>query len=164
MKRVLLALAAALALFFAGRALVRALASDETRIRWVVDDMIEGFNATRMNPILDGLAPDYLDETYGADRALLRAAATSVFFQAKDPATKQFLYRLEWRPRAAIAVDERGGVKSASVPLELQFFRQRGDAEESAWTIDVDGRMEEREDGWMFVRTETRTTSGDRIR
>lgn len=164
MKRLLLALVAAVALWFGGRAIVRALASETTRIRWVVDDMVAGFNDTRMNPILDGLAADYLDETYGADRALLRAAAASVFFQAKDPSTKKFLYRLERMPRVEIAVVETPATKSARVKLELQFFRRRGESEESAWTIHVDGRMEKRDGDWLFVRTETKTTDGERIK
>ena len=60
MKRVLLVLSAGLLLFIGGRALVRALASDETHIRWLVEDMAEGFDHTRTGAILGGLERDEL--------------------------------------------------------------------------------------------------------
>lgn len=165
MQRVLLSLLAVIGLYFGGRALVRAFASDETRIRWVVDRMVEGFNDTRMNPILDGLDETYLDDTYGADRQLLRAAAASVFFQAKDPVTKKFLYRLEWQPSAPLAIEARGDApKRAQLGLELTFFRRHGETEELAWSVHVDGTLEKQGGEWRFVRSDTKTKSGERIR
>jgi hypothetical protein len=163
MKRAVLVVVAALALFFGVRALLRVLASEETQIRRVVDEMIEGFNDTRMDPILDGLDREYVDETYGVDRQLLRAAAASLFFQAKDPGTKAFLYRAAWSPSAPIALEE-GDVERATLEFDIEFFRKRGVAEDLAWKVHVSGRLEKREGDWRFVRTETVTRSGDRIR
>jgi hypothetical protein len=161
MKRILLVLVGAAALIFGGRALYRALASDETRIGWVIDDMVEGFNDTRMKPILAGLDKSFLDDTYGADRELVRAAAAHLFFQALDPETKRFLYRAECTVEAIVVAD---GASEATATFEARFFERRGEDEELAWRARVEGELLEFEGDWRFVRSRTTTLDGERIR
>ena len=56
-RRLLLVLALGTLTVLGGRALVRALASPQTRIRWRLEEMVEGFNAMRARPVLDGIGP-----------------------------------------------------------------------------------------------------------
>ena len=73
MRRIGLALVALGILAVLARVLVRALASDETKIRRAIQDAAEGFGAARMDPILDVLAREFVDETSGFRREDLRA-------------------------------------------------------------------------------------------
>ncbi|MCC6409753.1 MAG: hypothetical protein IT453_21545 [Planctomycetes bacterium] len=163
MRRLFLVLVGALALYVGGRALVHALASHETRIAWVIDDMVDGFNATRMNPILDGLDREFLDDTWGADRETVRAAAAHLFFNAVDGETKRFLYRAEWTLTSITVSD--GPAPSAQVVLEASFFEKRGESEVLAWKVRVDGDMHLQPEGeWCFARTRTTTLEGEKPR
>ncbi len=164
MRRVLLSLATIVVLWFTGRALVRFFASDATKIRWTVDAMIDGFNDTRTNPVLDGLDREFLDETFGADREMVRAACVQLFFQAKDPETKSFLYRAEWSTKSVSVTKASGGEPKAECDLDVRFFRRKGEAEEPAWSILVHATFVERDGEWRILRSETRTVDGERLR
>jgi len=165
MKRVLIALALLLGLWFGGRAIWRASVSDETRIRWVVDEMVEGFNETIMNPILAGLAKDYRDETYNTSRDDLRAAAASVFFTAKDPETRAFPYRITWQAERIDVVAAAGDQPArANATLELTFHLKERGVESVVWRVRAPAVFEEREGEWVIVRTTAETIDGRRIR
>ncbi|MEW6073625.1 MAG: hypothetical protein AB1726_13660 [Planctomycetota bacterium] len=62
MKRILLAAAAVALAVFGIRRLVIALAADETRIGWLIEDMVEGFNERHAGEATSGLAPDWRHE------------------------------------------------------------------------------------------------------
>lgn len=161
MRRILISLATVLALWFVGRWIVRALVSDETRIQWTVDAMIEGFNETTMNPILDGLDRAFLDETHGADREMVRGACAQLFFQAKDETTKRFLYRAEWTSQRVRVFEEPDAPNpKAELDFEVRIFRRKGEAEEPAWKIAIAGKLEKKEGDWRLLRTEVRTLDG----
>lgn len=159
MKRALLVVAVALGLALAGRALVRGLASDETKIRRVVEGMAEGFDRTRMTPILDGLALDYEDETSGATRQDLREALAYLFFQAVDEHTKRFAYRVEISiGRTTVERD------AAECELDARFFELRGGADSPAWDVAITARFVRGSDGWRIRRTKYATRAGAMIR
>lgn len=165
MRRVLFSLATLVVLWFAGRALVRFFASDETKIRWTVEAMLDGFDRTRMDPILDGLDREFLDESFGADRAMVRSACAYLFFQAIDPATKKFLYRAEGATSAVKVVEGAGGEPDrAEAELDVRFFQRRGAEEELAWRVLVLAQFVERDGEWRILRSETRTVEGQRLR
>jgi hypothetical protein len=160
MKRTLLVLLGIAALYFGGRALRRALVSDETRISWVLDDMCEGFGATRMNPVMAGLAVEYTDEALGADRDLVKLGLAHLFFEQSGGADKRFPYRVEWRSEAGPRVDASGEEKTAEMELELEIFRREGEAENVVWKAKVDAQLRKRDGEWRFVRTHTTTIDG----
>jgi hypothetical protein len=159
LKRLLLALAAVAALGLIGRAIYRALASEETKIGWLVDDMTEGFDDRRTNAILTGLDTQFLDETYGADRDLVRAALVRLFFEANDETTKKFLYRVEWSAKSIVVTDDH-----ATAELDLNFLKRKGESFEAAWKARVKAQLQKKDGYWRFVRTETSTAEGQRIR
>jgi hypothetical protein len=157
MNRFLLSAIAAFAAFFGVRALIRALASDETKIRWVVEDMVKGFNTTHMSLVLDGLAHDYRDETSGADRELVHAGLAHLFFENVDTETKRFLQRVEI-PAGELAIEIDG--ERATVDFLAQFFETRGTTETPAWKARGHASLAKTKDGWKIVRSEERTLSG----
>lgn len=164
MKEFLLAAGAALLVFILGRALVNALVSEETHVRWLVEDMVEGFNATRANPCLAPLAREFVDEPSGADRELVHAGLVRLFFTAKDATTKRFEYVAEL-PEEGWRVEVRdGSPKTAQLECDVHFRRRRGEALEPAWDIRVHAELEKRDDGWRIVRTRHETTGGERLR
>src|SRR3984885_8456734 len=79
LRKIAIALIAVAIAWFGGRALVHALASDETKIRWKLEDACEGFSNARMSPILDFLAHEFVDETSGYHRDDVRAAVAGAF-------------------------------------------------------------------------------------
>lgn len=164
MKRVLLALLLLGLLFVGARALVWLLASDETRIRWRIEAMVEGFNATRMNPILDGLAREFVEETWGADRELARAGLARLFLERKDPVSRGFLYVLEV-PDEELAIELQPGEPArAKVGMVLQVEERRGAERTLAWKARLEGELVESDDGWKFTRARCDTLEGARLR
>ena len=164
MKRILLVLAAIAAVFLAGRAIRRALASDETRIRWLVEDMAGGFDRTRMGPILAGIARDWEDESSGADRDTLRQALAYLFFTAKDEATKRFPYRVEVEITRLEVRRADPGPRTADCGVHARFLERHGEQEKLAWEIEITARLERGEEGWRIRRTSHATKSGRMLR
>lgn len=162
MKRIFLVLAGALLLFLVGRAIVRALVSDETKIRWTVEDMRDGFDKTRMDPILVAFAEDFRDDTSGADRADVRQALAYLFFSAKDPETKGFPYRVEIEI-TKLAIED-SDPPAADCDLDARFLDLRAGAEEPAWEIAIHSRWTRGEYGWRIKSTRYETKSGRMLR
>lgn len=163
-RQALVATVAVVGLYFAGRWLVLAFASDATKIRWQLERMTDGFNATRAGPCLDALAPTYVDTTSGADREAVHAALVHVFFTAKDPKTKKFTYQAEMPEGELKIVVMPGDAPTATVDALTRFFEVHGDACTLAWEIRWHGELAEGEGGWALVRTRHETTSGARLR
>lgn len=163
-KKFLLVVGTGLLAFILGRALVNALASEETHVRWLLEDMIAGFNATRLDPCMRPLAREFVDEPSGADRELVKQALIHLFFTEKDPATKQFPYVAEL-PENELRIDVRdASPKTATLDCAVQFRRRRGDALEPAWSIRVHGELEKSDDGWRIHRTRHETLSGTQLK
>lgn len=159
-KRVLLGLAGLVLLALAGRALVRALASDETRIRWLVGDAVHAFNETHTKGCLAPLADEWRHQPYGVDRELLKAALVRVFFQAVDPETKAFLFEAEVDTDAmTVQVAEDG--RTATIAGEALFSARRGDALDPTWRVRFSGELEkDPEKGWLVVRSAHENVEG----
>lgn len=159
-KKIGLVLMAVAVLVLGGRALLRALASDETKIRLALEEACEGFGSARMDPVLAFVARDFVDDTTGFEREDLRAALASAFFQEKDPATKGFPYRAS-APPESVAVTVQPDRGEATIRFLVRVVDVRGGGERTAWEFTVDGRMRRGDDGWQLVRSthETRTGS-----
>lgn len=161
MTRFLLVAVAAFAAFFGVRAIVRALASDETKIRWVVEEMASGFDDTRTSRVLGGLSSDFLDETWGADRELVHAGLARLFFEEKDPETKRFLYRVDV-PKDELAVEVDGD--TARVSLVARFYAVHGNREQLAWKARIEAALVKSKDGWKIRRSRSTSLEGARLR
>lgn len=142
------------------RSLVLALTADATKIRWAIRDAADGFGAARMDPVLVVLAREYREETVNFTREDLRGALASAFFGEKDPETKSFPYRCEIADASIEVEVEPGEPKQARVAFPATIVDARGDSRRVAWSFRIAGRMEERADGWCFVRSTHETLSG----
>ena len=158
-KKIVLGYTAAVLLFYAGRTLVRALQSDETKIRRCIATMVEGFNETRLDDVLAGLAPDFRDDASGITRAELREVLVYSFLQDYDGTDRSYLYTAELAPEELVVEVVGGEPPQAKVALHCVFRTKRG----VFWDARVEGEMSEGERGWQWVRT-TAVNHSDRRR
>ncbi|MCY2958815.1 MAG: hypothetical protein NTY35_01520 [Planctomycetota bacterium] len=142
------------------RMLVLKLASDATKIRWAIQDAAEGFSEARMDPVLAVLAREFRDETSGFGREDLRGALAGAFFGEKDPETKGFPYRCEIADEAIQIEVVKGEPDRATVSFPGKLVDARGGTRREAWSFQVEGRMEERPEGWCFMTTTHETLEG----
>lgn len=156
-----LGLLVAALLWIGGRALVDALASDETKIRRRIETACEGFGDTRMDPVLDLLARDFVDETSGFERANVREGVAAIFFQSKDPQTKGFPYRARLVPESLDVAVEPSDPPEARVRFTVEVVDTRGGGERTAWSAAIDGAFVDGEDGWQMRRSTHTTTKGN---
>ncbi len=160
MLRFGIALMALALLWLGGRALLDTFASDETKIRDAIEDARDGFDRTRMDPVLALLAGDFEDETSTYRREDLRAGLAAVFFQAKDPATKRFPFRAVIDPDSVTIAVQPGEPKSAQVSIPLAIHDVRGGGDRVAWRVQIEAGFEERDGDWKLVRTRHTTREG----
>lgn len=135
--------------WFGARALYRALASPEKKIRWRMEEMIEGFNEKRVRPVTAGLAQGFVDQVGGFTRDDVRTTLAWMCFNEVDD-KGEFLWSAAFHPEAMtieLAEDER----SAMVGIDAQFFRRRGGARELVWDAHVAGTMATGDDGWQWT-------------
>jgi len=160
MRRALLALLAIGGLWLGGRALVTWLASDETMIRWRIEEAVESFNETRLAGCLDLVSEDWSHEGSSADRELLKRYLIRLFFDARSPSTKEFRYAAEL-VEPALAIDVTGD-REAQVTLELRLRLVDREPSTVAWHVAVRGTLVRDERGWRLRRTSHRDLAGQR--
>lgn len=170
MKRVVLGFVGAMLLFVAGRFVVHALASPETKVRWRIQSMVDGFNRQRASPVLRGFASDYRDESSGADRELVHQGVVSLFFREKDPETKAFRLRAEIPDEELDVVVEEGGERATARGVLTVYRREGSDGGEAVlWRVSFEGVLDrddpQRDDRvWRFERSTHETLDGERPR
>jgi hypothetical protein len=150
-KLALVSLSALLLVFVAGR-IRRALASPEQALRWQLEDMLDGFNAPRVGPMIGGFHTDFRDESSGIGREDLKSALAYLVLTHKDPATKDWNLEVEL-PDESISIEMAEDQKRATVRVTPTFFITHGDARDVWWSagatadfVHVDGR-------WRCLRT-----------
>ncbi|HVR73604.1 MAG TPA: hypothetical protein VMT52_04705 [Planctomycetota bacterium] len=160
MKKSFQILAVVVAVAAAGYALSRALASDETRIRWLIEDTIEAFNDSRTGGTVEGLDADFREETAKLRRDEVKLIAIQLFLQERDPQTKDFRFRVE-PGKLEVKIDPAAPLK-ASLTLVVEFLELRGQTFVPGWTIEVDASLEKKDDGWKIVTSRHKTLKGKR--
>lgn len=162
MRRLAKPLLVLVALLVATVALRNLFASEETRIRWRIESMMEGFNDTRLAPAMQGIGADWRDRTRRVDRTLLADGLRYLFFNEKDPQTKRFPYRVELdRETLAIefAPDDR---TRAEVTFEARFEALADGEWTPTWRLRVSTSMHKHENlGWQLQESEHETLESD---
>jgi len=149
MKRVLIGVTAAYVLFLSGRALVRSLADDETKIRRMVAEMAEAFDEGRAGGATAGLAASWRHEGSLVDEQNLRLGLFQMFRERRDGAGRQ-LIRVRI-PDELLFVEVGEGTADLRVRLELLATRPGEDDWQVTWSIDVDAKVVDGDDGWEIV-------------
>ncbi len=147
--------------WFGGRALVHAFASNETLIRWKLEDACEGFNNTRMSPILDFIARDFVDQSSGAHRDDVRGGAAGAFFTEKDPKTRAFPLRAEVVPDTLAIEIDPADKKHAHLGCTIKIIDTSAGAQSTRWEFGLIGQLVNGDDGWQLVETTHDDKKGD---
>jgi hypothetical protein len=154
-RRVLLIAAALMVAYFAVRAIRTALASDETRIRWLLADEAAAFNDCGMLSVLDHFAPEWQDETTGVSRQALKGGLLYVFQNRRDAKTGRFLYRIEV---GETDIDVQGERATAKFPLVLHEGIDT--AERAIWELKVTADLGKHDGSWRIDRSRHETVHG----
>ena len=160
MRRVFALLLAAIALWFAAGFVRDALRTDEERIRVLLEDEVEAFNAANAFSTLTGFADDYRDTSGGFDRDMLRSALRYAFLTRRD-AHGAFRHRcdLGWD---GLSIDVDDGAGSAQARFVLTLFATRDEDSPVDWEVDVDAKLSWRDGRWLVVSSKHTTTRGKR--
>lgn len=133
---------------FGVRAIYRALASPEKRIRWRMEEMVEGFNSRKAQPVLDGIAKEFVDRSSDVTRDDLHSTLVWMFLNEHDD-KGEFLWSAVFDPKEmtiVVAQDKH----SAAVECRVQFLRRRGTANELNWDARVTGTFSLDQNGWQW--------------
>jgi hypothetical protein len=153
-RKLLLAVVGLTVLVVGGRWAWRALASDETKIRWRIEDMLDGFNECRNGRVCDGLASEFRDRASGATRETVHAALVQLFFERVDSRTHEFQLSAELVADELEIKVEKGEPKRASAKVHVLIDELASDGKRQLyWDAHVTGRLEERDDGWQWIET-----------
>jgi len=157
MRKPVTLLAAALVALLALRWIAAGLTSDETRIRQRLERMATAFDETRLGPIADGLARDFVDRHSGLDRAFVLDGLRALFV---EHATGKFPYRVRLE-RLEVRVDaETAPERTASATLLARFEDVSGAAPRTVWAASIEARLVER-DGWQVESSEHVSAEGE---
>lgn len=162
MKRVLLLLALALVVVLGVRWVVLALVPDETKIRWVVEEMEEGFNEGSAKRSVSGLAEDWSHEhARGMTAELLQRYLFGEFQGMRAQGDHRLDARVEVdEDELSIQVDGQ----EASLDGEATFSRLQAGEWVPNWRVRFHARLEDRDDGWLVVRSSSEDLEGRGIR
>jgi|GEM_PF-2688332 len=160
MKRLLLAVAALVVLWLAGRALVSALASDETRIRWRIEAMRDGYNEGDLGDVVAPIHDDWRHAGSSVDRELLKAGLLREFLQERRSRSKQLVRRVEIVPDSlTIEIGE----DEARLEVELSFSRLQGDDSwKESWRALVEAELLRSDGRWLVHRSRHEDLAGSR--
>jgi len=137
------------------------LASPETRVRWRIGEMIEGFNDARVGPCLRGVATSWSDERGRVDRERLANGLRYLFLQERDPKTKAFRFRVELEEEPVVAIDPANDA-AAHVELVAHFECLTRDEWSTTWRVRIEAEMiDDEEEGWQVTVTERETLESD---
>jgi hypothetical protein len=132
-----------------------ALASDTTKIRWLIEGMAESFNDMSSGGTVKGLSEEFEEETSGATKPEVRTFLVYIFLKERDEETKDFLYRVELDPPR---IDVKG--EKADVSLDARFFRKRGEGWKSIWVVGIEAKLRKEDAGWRIHRSSHETREG----
>ena len=132
---------------------------DETRIRWVLEAMAEGFNDSSARRTVDGLADDFVEESTGASKSEIKGFLFQLDLTERDARTKEFRYRAEL---SEIEIQLPPGERRASARLFVDVLRLKGDGWSKAWKARVETALVKEKGGWKVTGGRFLTVEGKR--
>ncbi len=150
-QRAFLGLVLIAATFFLIRGVVLRFVSDETRLRWIVEEMVAGYNDASLGPCVGPIADDWRHgSSTTLDREVLKGGLLRQFWNERDHRTKAFLYRVEV-PEDTLSIEVREG--EATLDLEARFERLRGATWEPLWHIRIEAELDQLDGDWKIRRS-----------
>ncbi len=145
MRKFLLAAVALVVLAYAGCRIRYALASDETKIRWLIEDAAEGFNDSHVRDTIGCLADDWHDRTTAIHKDTLIQFLQYSYFHDREEKTKRYRYRVEV-PDDTITVTVDGDTATFRC---VGYFDELKQGEfQPVWVVTFEGELERGDDGW----------------
>jgi len=148
MKRVLLILLGAVVLWFGFRGLRYALASDETKIEWLLERMEEGYNEGHAGRTVSGFHRDWHHADYPIDREQVRGGVFVMDREQRAQGSGELTRRVSIG-REELVIEVSGDHASARFPLT--FARLEQGAWHDTWKARVFAELEHGENGWLIV-------------
>jgi hypothetical protein len=142
-----------------------ALTSDETKIRWCVEEALEGFNQAALLSCLEPLHPDYRDRDTGVGREALRRLLAGAFRSGIDPASGEFLLEAGIDPQRpwSVLVDAEQGTARCEFGLRITSRQAQSDGSPRFWECDVTLDLEnDLREGWRILESRHSTRAGTR--
>lgn len=158
MKRFLALSLALLVLILGTRALFRALAADETKIRWMLEEMEEGFNEGDVGDTIGPIGRDWShDLDPRASRDNVRQWLVGRSFQGRDSETKKLLTRMDLDFESLVIT-----VDGETATFEIPGVYEKMEKEE--WTVEwrflARGEWRDGPNGWFLHRTSHEDVQG----
>ena len=157
MNRIILLALALILLSLGARLVFSHFVSEETKIRWLVEDMVEGFNAGKARQSVRGLDSNWSHAERPLDRDMLRGFILGEAMQGGLGSRRAFPWRVELPPdslRIQVAEDE----DSAALEAELLFSHNRSGTEEPAdwelqWHLRLLAELHPTDEGWRILKS-----------
>lgn len=139
----------------------RMLASDETRIRWLLEDAARSFNEAYLAGCLEAFDNRYQDtsSTPALDRTMLAATLRYVFQLRVDLKTKAFLLRVRI-PEEELTIQVGRSGEQAEARFRLDLEEQLEGAWQSAWQLQVTANLQEAGGDWRIRQSSHETAAG----
>ncbi|MFT5286989.1 MAG: hypothetical protein ACI8TQ_003164 [Planctomycetota bacterium] len=123
---------------------------------------VEGFNETRLSPVLDLFERDFVESNKGYTRDQIKSGVIAAFFREVDPQTKEFLYRVSVNEAEVLVEDDE---TNASATLQVDLQKLRLGEWKPVWSFDLEGDLVVTEyNGWQFRTAKVETVTGNRPR
>lgn len=158
-RRILLALAVLVLSWFGSGFVMRLFASDETKIRWLVERMEEAYNAGRPGSCVGPLARNWRHEGSEIDRQLLLGALFETA-RDRDQETRKLRSRVEVDEAAAVIQVEG---ERATLALEAVFSRLRQGQWSETWRARVEAELVDGDGGWEIVKSRHADVAGTHL-
>jgi hypothetical protein len=143
--------------------LYRELATDSTKVRWVVTEFVDAFNAGDIDGAMACFASGYRDESdeeNPIDRSAIHRALLAAV-QNTDPQSKQPRFELKTGDELIriVELDPEGG--TAQISLEVSV-RERTAGNRLIWKVKGVVDMRRNDGDWTIVRSTHQTVVGAR--
>ena len=162
MRKILVVLLIATTLLFGGRWLRDALASDETKIRWLIEDTVEAYNEGRAGGTVACLADDWKDGNTGLDKATLRLILARTFMNDRDAQTRELTTRVVVDEHSVTIAFPPEDEDAATVSGTARFSRRIQDEWRESWVVSIEGDLRRIDGDWKVVATERISEEGRR--
>jgi hypothetical protein len=159
-KRVIGIVGGLVFVFFLGRWLFIALASDETHIRWLVERMEQGYNRADVSDCVGPLAEDWTHEGYAVEREMVANAIRADYLQDRDRETKELRRRVDVDEDTLVIEVDDG---TAHLTVEARFERLQEGQWSETWAMRAEAELRETEDGWKIWRSRHEDLRGTQL-
>ncbi len=160
MKRILLIALGLLLLVLGARALFRALSSDETKLRWRLEAMEEGYNEGDVGDAIGPIARDWKHDGAGeVTRDYVSRGLAYRSFQGYDQATDERIWRLEidWDSLLILVEGDE-----ATTEFVATFLERGRDGWNVEWKLEADCRWRRSSEGWFLYASSHENLEGSR--